>query len=174
VRVLLDEQLPRQLVPHLVGHDGAAIPLPDWPAERQRDVKQIYNPMNREQLAALAPEFDWPTLLERSPLGKVDTIVAAETTAIAELGKMLASVPLETWKDYSAYHFVRNHAQFISRERSIRRVSSSTARHSAACRNSANEPSAESTWSTTRSARRSAGSTSRGITRPRAAGRCRS
>jgi putative endopeptidase len=86
-----------------------------WPPEKRRDIKAIYNPMNRQQLAKLAPEFEWTTLLDRLGLGKVDTIVAAETTAITEAGKMLASVPLETWKDYSAYHFLRSHAQYLPR-----------------------------------------------------------
>jgi endothelin-converting enzyme/putative endopeptidase len=31
-------------------------------------------------------------------------------------GEMLESVPLETWKDYLAYHFVRSHAQFLSED----------------------------------------------------------
>src|SRR5688572_18548005 len=84
-----------------------------WAPERRRDIKAIYNPMNRQQLTALAPEFEWPRLLERLGLGNVETIIAAETTAIAEAGKMLASVPLETWKDYSAYHFIRSHAQYL-------------------------------------------------------------
>jgi putative endopeptidase len=84
-----------------------------WTPERSRDVKQIYNPMDREQLTALAPEFEWTTLLDRRGLGTVDTIVAAQTSAITDAGKLLTSVPLETWKDYSAYHFIRGHAQYL-------------------------------------------------------------
>jgi len=84
-----------------------------WDPARQRDIKQVYNPMNRAQLAQLAPQFEWPTYLEASGLGKIDTVVAAETSAITESGKMLDSVPLSTWKDYVAFHFIRNHAQFL-------------------------------------------------------------
>jgi putative endopeptidase len=84
-----------------------------WTPERSRNIKEIYNPMDRQQLAALAPEFDWTTLLDRLGLGRVPTVVAAETSAIADAGKMLASVPLETWKDYSAYHFIRAHAPYL-------------------------------------------------------------
>ena len=35
-----------------------------WEPARQRDIKQIYNPMNRAQLAELAPQFEWPAFLE--------------------------------------------------------------------------------------------------------------
>ncbi len=86
-----------------------------WTPERSRDIKQIYNPMTRAQLTALAPEFDWPTLLTDLGLGSVQTVIAGETTAIAETGKMLADTPLQTWKDYTAFHFLRTHAVYLPR-----------------------------------------------------------
>jgi putative endopeptidase len=84
-----------------------------WAPERQRDIKQIYNPMNRAQLAELAPQFEWPAYLEAAGLGNIDTVIAAEKSAITESGKMLDSVPLSTWKDYLAFHFIRSHAQYL-------------------------------------------------------------
>lgn len=54
-----------------------------WEPARSRDIRQIYNPMNREQLTALAPQFNWPLWLETQGLGNVQTIVAGQTTAIA-------------------------------------------------------------------------------------------
>ena len=84
-----------------------------WTPEKQRDIKAIYNPMDRAQMAKLAPAFDWPKMLEWSGLGAVKTVVVGETTAIAATGRMLDSVPLETWKDYSKYHFIRTHAIYL-------------------------------------------------------------
>jgi putative endopeptidase len=84
-----------------------------WAPERQRDIKQIYNPMNRAQLAELAPQFEWPAYLEASGLGNIDTVIAAEKSAITESGKMLDSVPLSTWREYLAFHFIRSHATFL-------------------------------------------------------------
>ena len=84
-----------------------------WEPERQRDIKQIYTPMNRAQLTELAPQFEWAALLKEAGLGKVETVVAAEKSAITDTGKMLDSVPLSTWKDYSAYHFIRTNAQYL-------------------------------------------------------------
>jgi endothelin-converting enzyme/putative endopeptidase len=84
-----------------------------WTPERSRDIKQIYNPMTREQLTDLAPEFEWMTLLQRQGLENVDTVVVTQPSAISDAGKMLTSVPLSTWKDYSAYHFLRAHAQYL-------------------------------------------------------------
>jgi endothelin-converting enzyme/putative endopeptidase len=86
-----------------------------WAPERQRDIKQIYNPMNRAQLAELAPQFEWPAYLEAAGLGNIDTVIAAEKSAITDTGKMLDSVPLSTWKDYLAFHFIRTHATFLTK-----------------------------------------------------------
>ena len=86
-----------------------------WAPERQRDIRQIYNPMNREQLNALAPEFAWETSLAQLGLGNVPTVVAAETTAIAAIGDMLESVPLDTWKDWMAFHFLSSNAAYLPR-----------------------------------------------------------
>jgi endothelin-converting enzyme/putative endopeptidase len=81
-----------------------------WAPERQRDIKQIYNPMNRAQLAELAPQFEWPAFLKAAGLDGVETVVAAEKSAITETGKMLDTVPLSTWKEYLAFHMIRANA----------------------------------------------------------------
>ncbi len=92
-----------------------ALAKEQWIPERSRDIKQIYNPMTRAQMTALAPQFDWDTMLTEAGLAKVPTVIVAETTAIQAAGKMLDTVPLATWKDYVAYHFVRTHATFLSK-----------------------------------------------------------
>jgi endothelin-converting enzyme/putative endopeptidase len=84
-----------------------------WEPARQRDIKQIYNPMNRAQLNTLAPQFEWEAFLKEARLGGVATVVALETTAISEAGKMLDSVPLSTWKEYVTFHFLRTHAEYL-------------------------------------------------------------
>lgn len=84
-----------------------------WTPERSRDIKEIYHPMDRAQMMALAPEFEWDSLLKQAGLEKVPTVIVAETTAIQAAGKMLDTVSLQTWKDYLAYHFIRTHAAFL-------------------------------------------------------------
>ncbi|MBA3895715.1 MAG: M13 family metallopeptidase [Sphingomonadaceae bacterium] len=86
-----------------------------WTPERSRDVTQIINPMTRAQLTALAPQFDWTTTLTNAGLGNVETVIVGQTTAIAAAGKLLDAVPLSTWKDYLAFHFIRSHAQYLPR-----------------------------------------------------------
>ena len=86
-----------------------------WPPERQRDIQQIYHPMNRQQLTELAPEFNWTPTLQQLGLGDVPTVIAAETTAIAAIGDMMASVPLQTWKDWMTFHFLSDNAAYLPR-----------------------------------------------------------
>ena len=106
----------------LAGFDGAAdradrimaleteIAKIHWTPERSRDLSQSLNPMSPAKLAQLAPQFDWPTLLADMGLASVDTIVVRQTTAIADAGKLINSVPLSTWKDYVAFHFISENA----------------------------------------------------------------
>jgi endothelin-converting enzyme/putative endopeptidase len=85
-----------------------------WTPEDSRDIQKIYNPMGPEQVAELAPQFDWKLVFGDLGLGEVPTFVVAQTTAIASAGKILEETPLDLWKDYLAFHFVRTHAQYLS------------------------------------------------------------
>jgi putative endopeptidase len=86
-----------------------------WTPERSRNIQAINNPMNRAQLAALAPQFNWDSYLERRGLGSVQSVIATQTTAITGIGQLLDQVPLDTWKEYLAFHFVNNYAQYLPR-----------------------------------------------------------
>jgi putative endopeptidase len=86
-----------------------------WTPEALRDPQTTYNPMTRTQLAALAPEFDWTPALALVGLGGMPIVDVATPSAVAAAGKRLADVPLQTWKDYLAFRFVSDHAQFLPR-----------------------------------------------------------
>ncbi|GAA0331043.1 M13 family metallopeptidase [Sphingomonas oligophenolica] len=86
-----------------------------WTPERRRDPKATYNPMNRTQLAALAPQFDWPATLDQLGLSAMPTVIVHEPSAVAAAGARLGDVPLQTWKDYLTFRFVSDHAQFLPR-----------------------------------------------------------
>ena len=86
-----------------------------WDPARQRDIQQIYNPMNRDQLNALAPQFEWTNTLQQLGLGNVPTIIAGEKSAITAIGAMLDSVPLDTWKAWMTFHFLSANAAYLPR-----------------------------------------------------------
>ena len=86
-----------------------------WTAERSRNVRELINPMNREQLNTLAPQFNWTASLQQLGLGNVPIIIAGQTTAIAEEGRIFADTPVDTWKDWMTFHFVSDNAQYLPR-----------------------------------------------------------
>jgi endothelin-converting enzyme/putative endopeptidase len=86
-----------------------------WAPERSRDIKAIYNPMDRAQMKTLAPQFDWEMMMKVAGLEQIPTVIMAQTTAITAIGKMLEATPLQTWKDWMAFHFVSDHARFLSK-----------------------------------------------------------
>jgi endothelin-converting enzyme/putative endopeptidase len=84
-----------------------------WPEEKSRDIEAIYNPMSRAKLKAFAPQFDWDRALVKLGLGSADQIVVGQTSAIAAEAKLFERVPLETWKDWTAFHFISSNAQYL-------------------------------------------------------------
>jgi putative endopeptidase len=87
-----------------------------WTRAESRDIQKIYNPMTVAQLQQLAPKFAWERMLDSLGLGGVEPIVVAQPSAISAAGEMLESVPLDTWKDYLAFHFIRANAPFLSED----------------------------------------------------------
>jgi putative endopeptidase len=84
-----------------------------WAPERRRDPQATYNPMDRAQLAALAPAFDWTATLAHIGLANMPTVVVRETSAVAAAGKRVEDTPLATWKDYLTFRFISDHADFL-------------------------------------------------------------
>ena len=84
-----------------------------WTPERSRNLLEALNPMDRTKLATFAPQFDWNTTLGDLGLGNLQTVVVQQTTAIEAVGKMLDTVPLSTWKEYLAFHFIRTNASSL-------------------------------------------------------------
>ncbi|MFL6735680.1 MAG: M13 family metallopeptidase [Sphingomonas sp.] len=84
-----------------------------WPAADRRDIDKIYNPMTPAQLTKLAPQFDWAATLAKAGLGNQKMVVVTEPSAVAGAGKILASTPLSTWKEWLAFRFVSDHASYL-------------------------------------------------------------
>jgi endothelin-converting enzyme/putative endopeptidase len=67
----------------------------------------------REKLEADAPGIDWPRLLEAAQLGEQDEFAAYHAAAIIGLSSLVASVPLDAWKDWLLFHQVNIHAEVL-------------------------------------------------------------
>ncbi|MEZ5918064.1 MAG: M13 family metallopeptidase [Parvularculaceae bacterium] len=85
-----------------------------WTHEDSRDIEKIYNPMGPEQLAELAPEMNWELMLDSIGLNGVKTFLVAQPSAIQSEAKLFAEADPAFLKDWLAFQFINNHAQYLS------------------------------------------------------------
>ena len=90
-----------------------ALAKEQWAPERMRNLMEMYRPMDRAGMKKLAPEVDWDLMLKTAGLADIPIVIMATSTALTATGKMLDSVPLQTWKDWVAFRFVSDHARFL-------------------------------------------------------------
>jgi putative endopeptidase len=84
-----------------------------WPRAERRDRDKTYNPETRAQLVALAPGFPWDAALDAAGLGAVPEVIVAELTAMAPLADLFRTTPVESWRQYLRYHYLRQHAAVL-------------------------------------------------------------
>ncbi|WP_174286227.1 M13 family metallopeptidase [Sphingomonas bacterium] len=85
-----------------------------WSPEELRDIPRMNDPETLAGLKAKAPEFDWALMLKTSGFDASPQILMATNSAITALGKIFASTPLQTWKDYLAFRFIASNAPYLS------------------------------------------------------------
>ena len=71
--------------------------------EETGDVKKGNNPWTRQAFDAKAPGLDWDAYFAAAGLEKQQDFVVWQPSAITGLSALVASEPLDTWKDYLAY-----------------------------------------------------------------------
>jgi endothelin-converting enzyme/putative endopeptidase len=84
-----------------------------WTPERQRNVAETINPMDRAHLKAFAPNIDWDVVLAGLGLGGAQGFIVGETTAIRDNARLVDSVPLADWKAYEAFHVIDANANAL-------------------------------------------------------------
>jgi len=84
-----------------------------WSPEQSRDIAKLNDPEDLAGLKAKAPEFNWALMLKTAGLDASPKVLMGNNTAITAMGPILTATPLQTWKDYMAFHFVSDHATFL-------------------------------------------------------------
>lgn len=87
-----------------------------WPAEDNRDVQRIYNLRRTDQLKKISPRLAWHDFLEGAGLPQQKEVVVEQLSYFEALGDIVASLPLEVWKDYLRFHIIDDAAPFLSSE----------------------------------------------------------
>lgn len=81
--------------------------------EDTRDPLKNYNKMSISRLKTLMPDFDWDIFIQSVGLKNVDTVIVCQPEFLTSLNNCMKSFPLQDWKNYLKYHFVRSLARYL-------------------------------------------------------------
>ena len=74
------------------------------------NIHKANNPWSMDDFAKKAPGLDWATYFKAGGIGDAKTIYAWQPDAIAKLSALVASQPLQAWKDFLTFHAINHDA----------------------------------------------------------------
>ncbi|MDQ1636882.1 MAG: putative endopeptidase [Pyrinomonadaceae bacterium] len=81
---------------------------------QRRDPEANYHPMNRTELSALTPHFDWRNYFDGVGLPTIDKINVGQPDFFKAADKLLTSISLDDWKSYLRWHLLNSTAGTLS------------------------------------------------------------
>lgn len=81
--------------------------------EDTRDPLKNYTKLSFKQLTASTPDIDWKIFMDGAGLKGVDTVIVGQPEFLSALNGFFTLIPLEDWKDYLKYHFVRGLSHYV-------------------------------------------------------------
>jgi putative endopeptidase len=84
-----------------------------WSRADSGQIKKADNHRSRKELAASAPGLDWSAYFDAAGLGSQQEFVVWQPSAVIGLSALVASQPLETWKDYLTFHAIEDAAPLL-------------------------------------------------------------
>ena len=81
--------------------------------EEANDYAQAATVWSRADLEKNAPGLDWGRFLNAAQLGSQNKFDAYEPNAIRGLSALVASEPLDAWKDWLVFHQINSHASVL-------------------------------------------------------------
>ncbi len=87
-----------------------------WTKVENRDPIKGYNKTMITDLDAVAPGFDWKTLLADSHVtGKVDYVNISQPSYFKGMAELIKSTPLPVWKTYFRWHLLHASAPYLNK-----------------------------------------------------------
>lgn len=83
-----------------------AIAEKHWGLDDDQDVHKANNPWKQSEFAANAPGLDWKEYFRAAGLERQANFIVWQPSAITAESALIASTPLESWKDLLAYHLI--------------------------------------------------------------------
>jgi predicted metalloendopeptidase len=81
--------------------------------EESEDFAKGAQVWSRAELEKKAPGIDWGALLNAAQLGSAQKFEAYHAGAIPKLAALVGSEPLQSWKDWLAFHTLNQHADVL-------------------------------------------------------------
>ncbi|HEV8492742.1 MAG TPA: M13 family metallopeptidase [Candidatus Angelobacter sp.] len=80
----------------------------------QRDPHNLFHKMDRKQLQALTPDFDWNTYLKTAGIDQASTFNVTEPKFYQELDRQIQTNSLDDLKTYLRWHIASANAPYLS------------------------------------------------------------
>jgi predicted metalloendopeptidase len=78
------------------------------------DVHKGNNPWSHTDFAARAPGLDWDSFFDGADLSRQRGFIVWQPSAFAGISALVRDTPLQTWKDYLAFHLVNHNSAYLS------------------------------------------------------------
>src|SRR5579864_1969297 len=90
-----------------------AIAEKHWSLADDQDVHKAYNPWKQSDFNSKAPGLDWNEYFRAAGLSQQENFIVWQPSAFAGESALVASTPLENWKDWLAYHVIEHYADVL-------------------------------------------------------------
>jgi len=80
-----------------------------------RDPARRYNPVSAADANRITPHFDWNAFFDTLKVPAADKFSLSQPAYFAELDKMLADTPVQTWQAYLRFHTVDEAAPYLAK-----------------------------------------------------------
>ena len=87
-----------------------------WTRTASEKIEAGNNHWRRAQFYAQAPDLDWRAFFSAAGLGGQSDFVVWQPSALIGLSKLIASEPLDTWKDYLKFHALEDAAPYLPKK----------------------------------------------------------
>jgi len=90
-----------------------AIATQHWTLAKRRNRDLTYNPMSFDELKAFAAGFPWDAYLGTAGIAERPVYIIRERDAVQQLAKLFANTPVNTWRAYLTFHYIKAHSDIM-------------------------------------------------------------
>ena len=91
-----------------------AIAEKHWPLEENDEIRKANNEWKQADFTANAPGLDWVEYFRGAGLAKQSSFIVWQPSAFTGESALVASEPLDVWKDWMAYHMIEEYSPFLA------------------------------------------------------------